>query len=111
MVHQAGTSQVHRKEMVNVPSIYPLGTSQVHSEILMVLSSHFPLASHRQTHTWMPPDDLIQDHYWGLLVNCIISSCSPVFVIIVSSNRAGIAKVVFGLGNTIVSCPPEDLQR
>ena len=41
VVYRAGTSQVHCKEMDDVPSIYPLGTSQVHSEISPPISMQF----------------------------------------------------------------------
>ena len=41
VVYRAGTSQVHCKEMDNVPSIYPLGTSQVHSEFSLPISMQF----------------------------------------------------------------------
>ena len=41
VVYQAGTSQVHHKEMDNVPTIYLLGTSQVHSEFSQPISIQF----------------------------------------------------------------------
>ena len=41
VVYRASTSQVHCKEIDNVPSIYPLGTSQVHSGFSLPISMQF----------------------------------------------------------------------